>query len=135
MDKVLFEVAGERGKIVVYEDSELGHVMAVMPYSGKVNPAVLKEVREMTLDQWRYVDGIGLLLDLTAWRQESQISIDDIKNKIEGKYRETLDEIFQYLETAPSKAVEEKKSGKKKKKRSKKKAKKAKTRRKKRRLS
>ncbi|AET31953.1 hypothetical protein [Pyrobaculum ferrireducens] len=125
MDKVLFEVAGERGKVAVYEDSELGHVFAVMPFNGKVNPTILREVREMTLDPWRYVEGIGFLLDLTAWRQESQVDVDDIKNKVEGKYREIIDQIFQYLETAPSKTAEEKKRAKKKRK-SRKKTKKAK---------
>jgi hypothetical protein len=125
VDKVLFEVAGERGKMVVYEDSELGHVFAVMPFNGKVNPTILREVREMTLDPWRYVEGIGFLLDLTAWRQESRLDVDDIKNKVEGKYREIIDQIFQYLETAPSKTAEEKKRAKKKRK-SRKKTKKAK---------
>jgi hypothetical protein len=114
VDKVLFEVAGERGKMVVYEDSELGHVFAVMPFSGKVNPTILREVREMTLDPWRYVEGIGFLLDLTAWRQESRLDVDDIKNKVEGKYREIIDQIFQYLETTLSKTVKEKRKTKKK---------------------
>ncbi|MCU7786528.1 hypothetical protein ODS41_01100 [Pyrobaculum sp. 3827-6] len=125
MDKVLFEVAGERGKVAVYEDSELGHVFAVMPFNGKVNPTILREVREMTLDPWRYVEGIGFLLDLTAWRHESRLDVDDIKNKVEGKYREIIDQVFQYLETAPSKTAEEKKRAKKKRK-SRKKTKKAK---------
>jgi len=117
--QAVIEIAGEKGKIVVYEDQEIGHVFAVIPYRGRVSPAILKEIKERTLDPWRYVDELGFLLDLTAWRQEAGLTLEDIKNKLEGKYKEIIDDIYQYLESASAKAGEEKKAKRKKRKRKK----------------
>jgi hypothetical protein len=121
---VLFEVVGERGKLVVLEDSEIGHVFAVIPYEKKANPALIRELREQTLDPWRYVEGVGFVLDITAWKGEAALSLEDIKNKVE-KYKMSIDQIFQVLESAASKEAEEKKKKKKKKKAARRKTKKS----------
>lgn len=120
MSQVLFELAGERGKLVVAEDPETGHVFAVIPYEKKASPAVVRELREQTLDPWRYVDGVGFVLDITAWKNEASPSLEDVKNKVE-KYRGFIDQVFQMLENVASKEAEEKKSKKKKKKKTRKK--------------
>ena len=123
MPQVLLELAGERGKLVVAEDPETGHVFAVIPYEKKAVPAVVRELREQTLDPWRYVDGVGFVLDITAWNNEASLSLEDVKNKVE-KYKGFIDQVFQMLENIASKEAEEKKSKKKKKKTRKKKARK-----------
>jgi hypothetical protein len=123
--QVLLELAGERGKLVVAEDPETGHVFAVIPYEKKASPAVVRELREQTLDPWRYVDGVGFVLDITAWKNEASLSLEDVKNKVE-KYKGFIDQVFQMLENIASKETEEKKSKKKKKKTRKKKARKRK---------
>lgn len=125
MPQVLLELAGERGKLVVAEDPETGHVFAVIPYEKKAVPAVVRELREQTLDPWRYVDGVGFVLDITAWKNEASLSLEDVKNKVE-KYKGFIDQVFQMLENIASKEAEEKKSKKKKKKTRKKKARKRK---------
>ena len=125
MPQVLLELAGERGKLVVAEDPETGHVFAVIPYEKKAVPAVVRELREQTLDPWRYVDGVGFVLDITAWNNEASLSLEDVKNKVE-KYKGFIDQVFQVLENIASKEAEEKKSKKKKKKTRKKKARKRK---------
>ena len=125
MPQVLLELAGERGKLVVAEDPETGHVFAVIPYEKKASPAVVRELREQTLDPWRYVDGVGFVLDITAWKNEASLSLEDVKNKVE-KYKGFIDQVFQMLENIASKETEEKKSKKKKKKTRKKKARKRK---------
>ncbi len=125
MSQVLFELAGERGKLVVAEDPETGHVFAVIPYEKKASPAVVRELREQTLDPWRYVDGMGFVLDITAWKNEASLSLEDVKNKVE-KYKGFIDQVFQMLENIASKEADEKKSKKKKKKTRKKKARKRK---------
>lgn len=113
MSQVLFEVVGERGKLVVLEDSEIGHVFAVIPYEKKASPALIRELREQTLDPWRYVEGVGFVLDITAWKGEAALSLEDIKNKVD-KYKMSIDQIFQVLESVASKEAEEKKKKKKK---------------------
>ncbi len=113
MSQVLLELAGERGKLVVAEDPETGHVFAVIPYEKKASPAVVRELREQTLDPWRYVDGVGFVLDITAWNNEASLSLEDVKNKVE-KYKGFIDQVFQMLENIASKEAEEKKSKKKK---------------------
>jgi hypothetical protein len=113
VSQVLLELAGERGKLVVAEDPETGHVFAVIPYEKKAGPAVVRELREQTLDPWRYVDGVGFVLDITAWKNEASLSLEDVKNKVE-KYRGFIDQVFQMLENIASKETEEKKSRKKK---------------------
>ena len=113
MSQVLLELAGERGKLVVAEDPETGHVFAVIPYEKKAGPAVVRELREQTLDPWRYVDGVGFVLDITAWKNEASLSLEDVKNKVE-KYKGFIDQVFQMLENIASKETEEKKSRKKK---------------------
>lgn len=120
MSQVLLELAGERGKLVVAEDPETGHVFAVIPYEKKASPAVVRELREQTMDPWRYVDGVGFVLDITAWNNEASLSLEDVKNKVE-KYRGFIDQVFQMLENIASKEAEEKKSKKKKKKKTRKK--------------
>jgi len=120
VSQVLLELAGERGKLVVAEDPETGHVFAVIPYEKKASPAVVRELREQTLDPWRYVDGVGFVLDITAWKNEALLSLEDVKNKVE-KYRGFIDQVFQMLENIASKEAEEKKSKKKKKKKARKK--------------
>lgn len=125
MSQVLLELAGERGKLVVAEDPETGHVFAVIPYEKKAGPAVVRELREQTLDPWRYVDGVGFVLDITAWKNEASLSLEDVKNRVE-KYKGFIDQVFQMLENIASKEAEEKKSKKKKKKTRKKKARKRK---------
>jgi hypothetical protein len=110
---VLFEVVGEKGKLMVLEDSEIGHVLAVIPYGKKASPALIRALREQTLDPWRYVEGVGFVLDITAWKSEAALSLEDIKNKME-KYKLSIDQIFQLLESATSKESEEKKKKKKK---------------------
>jgi hypothetical protein len=113
VSQVLLELAGERGKLVVAEDPETGHVFAVIPYEKKASPAVVRELREQTLDPWRYVDGVGFVLDITAWNNEASLSLEDVKNKVE-KYKGFIDQVFQMLENIASKEAEEKKSKKKK---------------------
>jgi hypothetical protein len=125
VSQVLLELAGERGKLVVAEDPETGHVFAVIPYEKKASPAVVRELREQTLDPWRYIDGVGFVLDITAWKNEASLSLEDVKNKVE-KYKGFIDQVFQMLENIASKEAEEKKSKKKKKKTRKKKARKRK---------
>jgi hypothetical protein len=124
VSQVLFEVAGERGRLVVLEDSEIGHVFAVIPYEKKANPALIRELREQTLDPWRYVEGVGFVLDITAWKGEAALSLEDIRNKVE-KYKMSIDQIFQVLESVASKEAEEKKKKKKKKKAARRKTKKS----------
>jgi hypothetical protein len=111
VSQVLFEVVGERGRLVVLEDSEIGHVFAVIPYEKKANPALIRELREQTLDPWRYVEGVGFVLDITVWKGEAALSLEDIKNKVE-KYRMSIDQISQALESVASKEAKEKKKKK-----------------------
>lgn len=111
MSQVLFEVVGERGRLVVLEDSEIGHVFAVIPYEKKANPALIRELREQTLDPWRYVEGVGFVLDITVWKGEAALSLEDIKNKVE-KYKMSIDQISQLLESVASKEAKEKKKKK-----------------------
>jgi len=113
--QILFELVGERGKLAVVEDPETGHVFAVIPYEKKASPAVVRELREQTLDPWRYVDGVGLVLDITAWKNEALLSLEDMKNKVE-KYRGFIDQVFQIFENVALKEAEEKKRKKKKRK-------------------
>jgi hypothetical protein len=113
VSQVLFEVVGEKGKLMVLEDSEIGHVFAVIPYGKKASPALIRALREQTLDPWRYVEGVGFVLDITAWKSKAALSLEDIKNKIE-KYKSFIDQIFQLLESATSKESEEKKKKRKK---------------------
>jgi hypothetical protein len=115
VSQVLFEIVGERGRLVVLEDSEIGHVFAVIPYEKKANPALIRELREQTLDPWRYVEGVGFVLDITVWKGEAALSLEDMKNKVE-KYKMSIDQIFQVLESVASKEAKEKKKKKKKKK-------------------
>jgi hypothetical protein len=105
---VLFEVVGEKGRLVVMEDPETGHVFAVIPYEKKPSPAVVRELREQTLDPWRYVDGVGFVLDITAWRSESSLTMEDVKNKVE-KYRGLVDQIFQLFANVASRETEKRK--------------------------
>lgn len=123
MAQALLEITSSKGKLIVMEDVELGHVFAVIPYEKRANPTLIRELREQTLDPWRYVNGVGFVLDLTVWKQQSSIDIDYVKNKIE-KYREILDTVFQFLETASAKEPKKKTT---KKKKSKKKSKKKKS--------
>jgi len=123
VSQVLFELIGERGKLVVVEDPETGYVFALIPYEKKASPAVVRELREQTLDPWRYVDGVGFVLDITAWKNEASLSLEDVKNKVE-KYRGFIDQVFQILEKVASKEAEEKKK-KARKKRAKKRSKKS----------
>ena len=122
---VLFEVSGQRGKLQVVEDPEVGHIYAVVPHSGRISPATLREVKELTLDSWRYVNDVGLILDITIWKQEADISLEEIRNRIEGKYKELIDEVAKLLEKSSKTASAQKarkkkrKSRKSKKKRSK----------------
>lgn len=118
----ILEIEGRDGKLIVKEDSETGHIYAVVPCK-KIAPHVLRELREQTLDYWRYVEGTGLVLDLTIWSRESGLTLDDIRNKIEGKYREFVDKIFEIIKTSQN--VEIKKRRKKKKKAKKKQNKKS----------
>jgi hypothetical protein len=110
---VLFEVVGEKGKLMVVEDSEIGHVLAVIPYGKKASPALIRALREQTLDPWRYVEGVGFVLDITAWKSEAALSLEDIKSKME-RYKLSIDQIFQLLENAASKSKEKKKKKRKK---------------------
>jgi hypothetical protein len=112
VSQVLFEVVGEKGKLMVLEDSEIGHVFAVIPYGKNASPALIRALREQTLDPWRYVEGVGFVLDITAWKSEAAPSLEDIKNKME-KYKSFIDQIFQLLENAASKSKEKKKKRKK----------------------
>jgi len=96
----------------VLEDSEIGHVLAVIPYGEKANPALIRALREQTLDPWRYVEGVGFVLDITAWKSEAAPSLEDIKSKME-RYKLSIDQIFQLLENAASKSKEKKKKRKK----------------------
>jgi hypothetical protein len=99
-------------------------VFAVIPYEKKANPALIRELREQTLDPWRYVEGVGFVLDITVWKGEAALSLEDIKNKVE-KYKMSIDQIFQVLESVASKEAEEKKKKKKKKKAARRKTKKS----------
>lgn len=114
----ILEIQGQKGKLVVVEDPEVGHVFAVIPYGKRATPTLIRELRERTLDPWRYVEGVGFVLDLTAWKSESQLGAEEIKNKVE-KYRETIDEVVQMLEEVSNRESEERKAKKKKKKRKK----------------
>ena len=123
----LFEVTGQVGKLLVVEDPEVGHVFAVIPINGRVGPSTLREVREQTLDYWRYVEGVGLVLDLTAWRQEAGLTLEDLKNKLEGKYKEIIDEVYKLEDEGRRKETETKKAKKKSRKRRKAKRKRRRT--------
>ncbi len=116
----LLEIEGREGKLIVENDPDTGHIYALVP-CGKVTPHALRELRDQTLDYWRYVEGRGLVLDLTIWSEESGVTLDDVRNKVE-KYRE-VDRIFEIIKTQQ---VEVRKKKTKKKKRSKKRGKKRK---------
>jgi hypothetical protein len=85
VSQVLFEVVGEKGKLMVLEDSEIGHVFAVIPYGKKASPALIHALREQTLDPWRYVEGVGFVLDITAWKKRGRA--------IFGRYKEQDGEV------------------------------------------
>ncbi|MFN3804714.1 MAG: hypothetical protein ACK4SY_06635 [Pyrobaculum sp.] len=108
----LLEIRGQKGRLAVVE--ELGHVFALIPYTKKLAPAAVREVREQTLDFWRYVQGVGLVLDLTIWREESGLLPEDIKNRVENKYKDILDKIFEILEKSSTVSKKKKKRKKKK---------------------
>lgn len=124
---MLFEIANDLGKLVVEEDQETGHVYAVIPLQRKVPPAVLREIRELTMDPWRYVDGVGLVLDVTAWRREAEVTDEEVRSRFE-RYKEILGEVIKIATSPPSDQSEGTKRRKKKKKKAKKKRKKSKRR-------
>lgn len=119
---VLFEITGERGKLQVVEDTELGYIFVVIPYEKKALPSAVRELREQTLDPWRFVEGYGFILDLSIWRQQSEITIEEVKEKIENKYKGLVDNIFEIIDKATGASnIKKKKKKKKSKKKSKKK--------------
>ncbi|MEM4437551.1 MAG: hypothetical protein QW680_02810 [Pyrobaculum sp.] len=119
---IVFELLGERGKLQVVEDTELGYLFVVIPYEKKASPSVVRELREQTLDPWRFVEGYGFILDLSIWRQQSEVTIEEVKERIENKYKGLVDKIFEIINKAAATSSTKKK--KKKKKKSKKKSKK-----------
>lgn len=100
---LLFEI----GKLAVHHDPELDHVYAVIPLGRRPGRGALEEVRELTMDPWRYVDGLGLVLDLTAWYSQSNVSVEELRARLEGKYSELLSEILKVLESAEARRREE----------------------------
>jgi hypothetical protein len=97
VQRTLLEIAGRRGRLVVVEDPDTGGIYAVVPWRERVAPAKIREVRELTLDYWRHVSGVGLVLDLTAWARESGVTQEDIRERVE-KYGELVDRIIDALE-------------------------------------
>ena len=70
---------------------------------------------------------MGLVLDLPAWRQEAGLTLEDLKNKLEGKYKEIIDEVYKLVDEGRRKETETKKAKKKSRKRRKAKRKRRRT--------
>jgi len=106
--RVLKEI-GKDKKILIFYDQELDYLGALVPFDKRIPPRILSEIREVTLDPWRYVDGVGLLLDISAWANESGTD-DALIQKLESKYNEILNQIYNLLErVAHSKKAKRKK--------------------------
>jgi len=55
------------------------------------------------------------VLDITIWKQEADISPEEIRNRIESKYKELVDEVAKLLEEGSKTSSAQKKRKKKRK--------------------
>lgn len=93
---LLFEI----GRIAVHHDPELDHLYAVIPLERRPGRGTLEGLRDLTMDPWRYVEGLGLVLDLSAWFGQSGLSAEELRARLEGKYGELAAEVARLLERA-----------------------------------
>ncbi|MEL9991169.1 MAG: hypothetical protein QXP98_08745 [Thermoproteus sp.] len=133
-EEVLVEVQGPLTFRVVH-DRALGYLYANIPVGKRLTREAVREIVTATHDPWRYVDGMGLVLDISAWTHEGDVDVQALSKALEAKYKEILDSIAKIVEEAGEAKRKTKKKKKRKAKKKKKKAKKSKRSRKKKRKS
>jgi hypothetical protein len=99
VSEVIVEIQGPLFFRLVH-DKELGYLYAHIPVSKRLSGAVVREIRTATHDPWRYVEGVGLLLDISAWTNESDLDPQTIGKTLEAKYKEILDSIKKIIDEA-----------------------------------
>ncbi len=119
MSEVIAEIQGSLVFRIVH-DKELGYLYAHIPLEKRLTRAAVRDIITATHDPWRYVDGLGLILDISAWTNESELDPQALSRALEAKYKELLDVIKKIAEEARgAKPKRKKKRGKKKRKRGK----------------
>lgn len=120
MSEVVAEIQGPLVFRIVH-DKELGHLYAHIPVEKRLTQAVVREIVTATHDPWRYVDGMGLVLDISAWTNENDLDLQALSKALEAKYKEILDVVKKIIDEAgEAKPRRRKKRGRKKKKKSRK---------------
>jgi len=99
VSEVIVEIQGPLVFRLVH-DKELGYLYAQIPVGKRLPGAVVREIRTATHDPWRYVEGMGLLLDISAWTNESDLDPQTVGKALEAKYREILDAIKKIVDEA-----------------------------------
>ncbi|MEZ0249130.1 MAG: hypothetical protein ABWJ97_07625 [Thermoproteus sp.] len=120
-EEVLVELQGSLTFRVVH-DKELGYLYAHIPVGKRLTRETVREIVTATHDPWRYVDGVGLVLDISAWTYEGDVDVQALSKVLEAKYKEILDSIAKMIEEAgeAKQKAKRKKRGKKRKKKAKK---------------
>lgn len=118
MSEVIAEVQGPLVFRIVH-DKELGYLYAQIPVDKKLTQAVVRDIITATHDPWRYVDGLGLILDISAWTGENELDLQAVSKALEAKYKEILDVIKKIVEEAREAKPRRKKKRSRKKKRKK----------------
>lgn len=114
-EEIIAEVQGPLVFRIIY-DKELGYLFANIPINKKISSSALREIMTITNDPWRYLDGMGLVLDISAWAQESEIDVQAIGKALEAKYKEILPAIKEVVDKAKESVKKKKKSRKRKRK-------------------
>lgn len=118
--EVLAEVQGPLVFRIIY-DRELDYLYCHIPIDKRITRNVVREISNITHDPWRYVEGLGLVLDLSAWASENGVDPRALGKMYEAKYREILDSVKKILDEAKETAGERKRKKKRTKRRSKRK--------------
>ncbi|MFB6491148.1 MAG: hypothetical protein TU35_007935 [Thermoproteus sp. AZ2] len=108
-EEVIAEVQGPLVFRIIY-DKELGYLFANIPINKRISSSALREIMTITNDPWRYLDGVGLVLDLSAWAQEGDVDVQAIGKALEAKYKEILPVIKEVVDKVQT--VKKKKSKK-----------------------
>ncbi|MBP1448584.1 MAG: hypothetical protein JZD41_00990 [Thermoproteus sp.] len=111
-EEVVVEVQGPLVFRIIH-DKELGYLYANIPIDKRVSTSALREIITITHDPWRYLDGKGLVLDLSAWTNEGDIDVQAISRALEAKYKEILDSVKKIVDEAGKAAPAKKRRRKK----------------------
>lgn len=98
-EEVVVEVQGPLVFRIIH-DKELGYLYANISINKRVSTSALREIITITHDPWRYLDGRGLVLDLSAWTNEGDVDVQAISRALEAKYKEILDGVKKIVDEA-----------------------------------